>query len=71
MMELLIDDMLDQAKMDNHVFKLNEEYFDLSLVIFKAFNLIRAKANFSQIKLVAEVENPEHLALISNLFGDQ
>lgn len=69
-MELLINDMLDQAKIDNHVFQLNEEYFDLSLVIFKAFNLIRAKANFSKIALVAEVESPEHLALISNLYGD-
>lgn len=41
MMEGLIKDLLDQAKIDNGVFKLNQEYFDLPIVIFKALNIVR------------------------------
>lgn len=71
MMEGLINDMLDQAKIDNDVFKLNSQYFDLPMVVFKALNIIKTKATFNKIKLIAEVENPEHLSLLSWIEGDQ
>ena len=41
MMEGLINDMLDQAKIDNDAFTLNEEYFDLPMVVFKALNIVK------------------------------
>ena len=40
MTECLINDMMDQAKIDNGVFKLNEECFDLKLVVFKAMSIV-------------------------------
>lgn len=49
LMEGLINDMMDQAKMDNGVFKLNEEFFDLPMVVFKALNIAKAKAVFDDI----------------------
>ena len=56
MMEGLINDMMDQAKIDNDAFTLNEEYFDLPLVVFKALNIFKGQANLKQVKLSAEVE---------------
>jgi signal transduction histidine kinase len=41
MMECLINDMLDQAKIDNDAFKLNEEYFDLPKVVYKSLNIVK------------------------------
>lgn len=37
MMENLISDMLDLAKIDNDQFKINNEYFDLASTINEAF----------------------------------
>ena len=42
MMEGLINDMLDQAKIDNNAFKINKEYFNLPMVVYKALNIIKA-----------------------------
>ena len=42
MMEGLINDMLDQAKLDNSAFKINKEYFNLPMVVYKALNIIKA-----------------------------
>ena len=58
MMECLINDMLDQAKIDNDAFKLNEEYFDLPKVVYKSLNIVKDQANQKFVKLVAEVESP-------------
>jgi signal transduction histidine kinase len=49
MMELLINDLLDQAKFENDKFKLTVEKFDLSLVVWKAFKIAQSKANFNRI----------------------
>ena len=70
-MEGLINDMLDQAKLESGVFKLNEEYFDLPLVVFKAFSIIKAKANYNKIRLIAEVDDPDHFNLLTSIKGDQ
>ena len=70
MMECLINDMLDQAKIDNDAFKLNEEYFDLPKVVYKSLNIVKEQANQKFVKLVAEVESPQSLQLISNIWGD-
>ena len=37
MMENLINDLLDLAKMQNNSFKLTNEYFSLSYTIYEAF----------------------------------
>jgi signal transduction histidine kinase len=37
MMENLINDLLDLAKLENHSFLLSEEYFNLGSTIYEAF----------------------------------
>ena len=71
MMQGLINDMLDQAKIDNDVFKLNQEYIDMLMVVYKALNIVKTKANFNKIQLIAEVENPEHISLLKSFEGDE
>ena len=46
MAEALINDMMDQAKIVNGVFKLNNSYFDLPMVVFKALSMVKDKAHF-------------------------
>ena len=41
MAESLINDIMDQAKIMNGVFKLNNSYFDLNKVIYKALSIVR------------------------------
>ena len=56
MMDGLINDMLDQAKIDNCAFKLNRDYFSLPMVVFKALNIVKGTANQKNVKLIAEVD---------------
>ena len=36
----LISDLLDLAKFENSVFKINEDYFNLIEVVTEAFNIV-------------------------------
>jgi signal transduction histidine kinase len=40
MMENLINDLLDLAKLENHSFLLSEEYFNLGSTIYEAFQIL-------------------------------
>jgi signal transduction histidine kinase len=40
MMENLINDLLDLAKLENMSFTISSEYFDLGALIFEAFQMI-------------------------------
>jgi hypothetical protein len=44
--------MMDLVKMENGVFKITYEYFDLRMVVYKAFNIIKAQANLKKLKLI-------------------
>jgi len=52
----LIEDLLDLAKMENSVFKLNHDYFNLIDVITEAFNIVSFSAEEKNIKLLLEVD---------------
>ena len=52
----LIEDLLDLAKMENSVFKLNNDYFNLIDVITEAFNIVSFSAEEKNIKLLLEVD---------------
>lgn len=52
----LIDDLMDLAKFENSVLKINEGYFNLFEVITEAFNLIAYSAEEKNIKLFLEFE---------------
>jgi len=40
MVENLVNDLLDMAKMENFSFQLNEKYFNLSHLITQALNMV-------------------------------
>ena len=44
MMENLINDLLDLAKIESSSFNLSSEYFDLGALIFEAFEMMAHKA---------------------------
>ena len=45
MLENLINDLLDLAKLENNQFTFNSEYFDLTSVIFDSFETLIHQAN--------------------------
>jgi K+-sensing histidine kinase KdpD len=52
----LICDLLDLAKYENSVFKINEEYFNLVEVITEAFNIVALTAEEKSISLCLELD---------------
>lgn len=55
MVENLINDLMDLAKMDNHQFSLNLDYFDLTKTISQAFSILKDSAQVNGISLIAEI----------------
>lgn len=49
MLENLINDLLDLAKLENNQFSFNFEYFDLTKVIFDSFETLLHQANSNKI----------------------
>ena len=52
----LINDLLDLAKFENSVFKVDEDVFNLIDVITEAFNMIAYSAEEKNIKLLLEFD---------------
>ena len=71
MMENLINDLLDLAKLESNSFNISSEYFDLSALICDAFQMMGYKADDSKVKLRAEIDNKKNLDLLENVYGDQ
>ena len=49
MLENLVNDLLDLAKLENNAFQLNPEYFNLSQTIYEAFEILLFSANQAKI----------------------
>ena len=64
MMENLINDLLDLAKMENNSFKLSHDYFNLGDSIFEAFQMLLYSANQVGVSLRAEIDKTMNLDLI-------
>jgi signal transduction histidine kinase len=56
MMENLINDLLDLAKMQNNQFSQRMEYFNLTDLIYESFSILMESAFQRQIKLTAEIK---------------
>jgi signal transduction histidine kinase len=61
MVENLINDLLDLAKIENNKFKLNEEFYDLPTTLVETFSILQFWCNQKQIDLSADIDKPEHL----------
>ena len=71
MLENLINDLLDLAKMENNSFKFDNDYFSLPETIFQAFQMLNFSANERGVKLQAVVDQKQNLDLVNALQGDQ
>ena len=64
MVGVLINDLLDLAKMENNSFTLTQEYFNLNKIIKESFQILLHMANDNNIYLKAEIDCKENLDLI-------
>ena len=71
MVGVLINDLLDLAKMENNSFTLTQEYFNLNTIIKESFQILLHMANDNNINLKAEIDTKENLDLIQAIYGDE
>jgi len=71
MMENLINDLLDLAKLENNSFQLSKDYFDLSGTIYEAFQVLQHSAEENNIELRAIIDKKSNLDLIQAMLGDK
>jgi len=71
MMENLINDLLDLAKLENNTFTLTNEPFDLAKTVYEAFDILLHQANERKIGLRAKIDSKDNLRFIQHLYGDQ
>ena len=57
-MRTLMMDLLDLAQLEQHEFKLNEDFFNLYDVIASAFQLVRHLADKKKVRLI--IKTAEH-----------
>lgn len=55
MVENLINDLMDLAKMDNNQFQINSQYFNLTHCINEAFHILKDNAKLNKVKLRAQI----------------
>ena len=71
MLEILITDLLDLAKIENNKFVLNNKYFDLIDTIDTTLKIMIYEANKKQIGYTVSINDKENLKYVQNMNGDQ
>lgn len=71
MVENLINDLLDLAKLENNSFNISNEYFDLAATIYEAFQILAYQATDQMIDLKAKIDFAEHLKMMRSVYGDR
>lgn len=71
MMENLINDLLDLAKLENNHFNISNDYFDIGIGIYEVFQMISHQATADKIELKANIDSQLNLKIISKFFGDK
>ena len=64
MMENLINDLLDLAKLENNQFNISNDFFDLASTIHEAFQMVAHQATENQIELKAIIDSQLNLKLL-------
>lgn len=70
MMTNLINDLLDQAKLENQAFRLNNDYINLIDIVSEAFNVVRFQAENQGVKLLIEFDQMRP-NLFTRVYSDQ
>ena len=71
MMENLINDLLDLAKLENNQFSITNENFNLQTIIFQSLQMLQFMATQNGVELKAVIDNRIHLNLIQSVIGDE
>ena len=66
----LINDLLDQAKLDNEVFELHNEYFNICQTVQEVFQIVSFPADGKKIRLLLELDNM-HPNMVSKIYSDK
>ena len=69
-LENLINDLIDLAKIENNKFSLNEDYFDLTHAIYQTLEILLYQANEKNIELEVVVDKKSNLGLLKRIYGD-
>ena len=70
MLENLINDLLDLAKMDNNSFQFSNDFFSLSNTVYEAFQMLGFSASEREVDLMAKIDSQINLSLIQSIHGD-
>ena len=71
MLENLINDLMDMAKIENNKFSQNQEYFDLSHTIKDSCEALLFQAIEKQIEIEVKLENKSNLNMLGSIYGDE
>ena len=71
MIENLINDLLDLAKLENCKFELHNEPFNLVQAIKGSFHILHGMAKHRGITLRAVIDKQDNLGLIQSIYGDE
>jgi signal transduction histidine kinase len=73
LLENLINDLLDLAKMENKILLrgLSYGYFSLSKLVFEVFQMLSFKATEQKLELSAEIDDQMNMGLIEQVYGDE
>ena len=71
MMDNLINDLLDLAKMENNQFNISNDFFDLSTTIYEVFQMVSHQATMDKIELKAMIDSRANLKILNLFYGDK
>lgn len=66
----LINELLDQAKLEKSTFELDNEYFNLFEVIIHAFQILKFQAESKNIKLMLQIDKSKPF-VFCKIWGDK
>ena len=71
MLENLVNDMMDLAKLDNRHFKLDDDYFNLNHTILRTLDMFSHQAFQQRVEIRGTVDDPNTLFYVSRMIGDE
>jgi len=71
MMENLINDLLDLAKVASSNFTTFNEYFSLPEIVYGALEIVSSQAALKKINLTGVIAHSSQLCLIQKIYGDK